>query len=1007
MVRPKQSWHFRSDDIMDYDPYTVYVGFPNIFSMNVHHGGKFTSRLNKKYVSGKVKFVNMIDSKELTIEVLHKIVKMLKYPAKQRLFYQFKIPNKTLDWGLRALDKDDDIINLIKYVSEHKVIEVYIEHHESLVESLDGDNDNDWDDDMGSKGDNKEGIEGDNQQGIEGDNEMGSEGDNDMGNDEGSDGDNEIDNDMGSDEIGSYHSIEMVADQGDDMGSEHGGAEEEFSDHDDDNIVDEEHIIDELEVNMEGFRFSIDDDLVVDTFHPEVNVTENDLEVIYFDSFDSDIGDDSDSERRAALRKLKKEGKQNSSQSRIANYFFVGQEFLNKEEAKKRIKSDPVESSNANQGYTRSNAKTVTVKLDCYREEDPESTTRLFRRIYVCLGPLKEGFKAGSRELLGLDGAFMKGQYPDFCCSKKGLEDKILVPKPPRNCARCARCGTPVDGPYCQGCALLRKKFKEDLFTYCVENEFFEDLQDTSESSDDNTNVVNAPQEPFVGNQDPGENSSPSPPHIDHCCHECGDSLDGIFCRRCTCKSCRKGAHYSYNCPPKALIISNLEPCKNQTIDIINSKRDNPSSGVNSTYGEDIDYVDASSLDVEIVSLEVVEIVDPEVERLIRMNQYFSLRLCCMGSFLLFLRHLLSIHIFFSLDEDTILIQHSNVSFFYAGVSHRNGNFHEIMLPNRLNESPIDDFTFLLLPHGPMNTGNRVKACDLKHALRGGHPLLIVDCPDCEGTLLWNKRPKRKPKAQQNQARNGKNKVKEIAFKFILLQGDHSAYFPKSLSFRLTYPAQLPQKKQSRRKQRKETEVPQDETHHDDSVPIPSNDPLFCGEDRIQLTKLMILYTNLQKQVLDLEKAKDAQAKEIAGLKKRVQKLEMKKKSRTTGLKRLRKVGESSRVESSEDKENNLHGDEVIVDMEVGEKQEKSAKIDEREVSTGVEDSVAPTIPVTTTDEGSNLLLMKKWQEILEAHLQAELIEMRRWQGKRKRSQHSFDCIWELHKLTDGGWIDL
>ncbi|GJW43602.1 hypothetical protein Tco_0072401 [Tanacetum coccineum] len=155
----------------------------------------------------------------------------------------------------------------------------------------------------------------------------------------------------------------------------------------------------------------------------------------------------------------------------------------------------------------------------------------------------------------------------DFCCSKKGLEDKILVPKPPRNCARCARCGTPVDGPYCQGCALLRKKFKEDLFTYCVENEFFEDLQDTSESSDDNTNVVNAPQEPFVGNQDPGENSSPSPPHIDHCCHECGDSLDGIFCRQCTCKSCGKGAHYGYNCPPKVPITSNSEPCKNQTID--------------------------------------------------------------------------------------------------------------------------------------------------------------------------------------------------------------------------------------------------------------------------------------------------------------------------------------------------------------------------------------------------------------------------------------------------------
>ncbi|GJY39283.1 putative ribonuclease H-like domain-containing protein [Tanacetum coccineum] len=55
--------------------------------------------------------------------------------------------------------------------------------------------------------------------------------------------------------------------------------------------------------------------------------------------------------------------------------------------------------------------------------------------------------------------------------------------------------------------------------------------------------------------------------------------------------------------------------------------------------------------------------------------------------------------------------------------------------------------------------------------------------------------------------------------------------------------------------------------------------------------------------VLDLEKAKDAQAKEIADLKKRVQKLERKKTSRPTGLKRLRKVGMSRRVESSKEKD--------------------------------------------------------------------------------------------------------
>nr|GFA10694.1 hypothetical protein [Tanacetum cinerariifolium] len=43
---------------------------------------------------------------------------------------------------------------------------------------------------------------------------------------------------------------------------------------------------------------------------------------------------------------------------------------------------------------------------------------------------------------------------------------------------------------------------------------------------------------PKCGNQDPGENSSQSPPHIDHhCCNGCGDSLDGIFYRRCTYSS--------------------------------------------------------------------------------------------------------------------------------------------------------------------------------------------------------------------------------------------------------------------------------------------------------------------------------------------------------------------------------------------------------------------------------------------------------------------------------------
>ncbi|GJY50084.1 hypothetical protein Tco_0440040 [Tanacetum coccineum] len=93
------------------------------------------------------------------------------------------------------------------------------------------------------------------------------------------------------------------------------------------------------------------------------------------------------------------------------------------------------------------------------------------------------------------------------------LNDKILVSKSDSS-SRCARCGTPVDGPSCRGCAFLRKKFDEDLLAYCVENGIFKDFQNTSESSDDNTNVVNALREPCVVNQDPGEKSSQEPPQI-------------------------------------------------------------------------------------------------------------------------------------------------------------------------------------------------------------------------------------------------------------------------------------------------------------------------------------------------------------------------------------------------------------------------------------------------------------------------------------------------------------
>ncbi|GJX69232.1 hypothetical protein Tco_0304959, partial [Tanacetum coccineum] len=90
--------------------------------------------------------------------------------------------------------------------------------------------------------------------------------------------------------------------------------------------------------------------------------------------------------------------------------------------------------------------------------------------------------------------------------------------------------------------------------------------------------------------------------------------------------------------------------------------------------------------------------------------------------------------------------------------------------------------------------------------------------------------------------------------------------------------------------------------HSNDSL-LARGNTLQSNEDSLKLTKLMEICTNLQQRVLNLEKTKTTQQNEIASLKKRVKKLEQKKRLRTHGMKRLHKVGMSRRVVSSGDEE--------------------------------------------------------------------------------------------------------
>nr|GEV89122.1 hypothetical protein [Tanacetum cinerariifolium] len=113
--------------------------------------------------------------------------------------------------------------------------------------------------------------------------------------------------------------------------------------------------------------------------------------------------------------------------------------------------------------------------------------------------------------------------------------------------------------------------------------------------------------------------------------------------------------------------------------------------------------------------------------------------------------------------------------------------------------------------------------------------------------------------------------------------------------------SQPQQKQKSKKSKTKITKVSQlsDSTHDvaDEHVITTSNDPLLSGEDRLKLTELMELCTQLQSRVLALETTKSDQALEIRSLKRRVKKLEKKVSKKTHKLKRLYKT----RVESSKD----------------------------------------------------------------------------------------------------------
>ncbi|GJR84051.1 hypothetical protein Tco_0154836 [Tanacetum coccineum] len=95
---------------------SAYDANVNMFSLKIHHGGVFVGFPERRYVNGQEAYIDLIDIDTFSVLELSSFMKELGYTHGRPMFYHFRVPNNDLDYGLKALACDEDVITLSKHV---------------------------------------------------------------------------------------------------------------------------------------------------------------------------------------------------------------------------------------------------------------------------------------------------------------------------------------------------------------------------------------------------------------------------------------------------------------------------------------------------------------------------------------------------------------------------------------------------------------------------------------------------------------------------------------------------------------------------------------------------------------------------------------------------------------------------------------------------------------------------------------------------------------------------
>ncbi|CAI9269081.1 unnamed protein product [Lactuca saligna] len=126
-------------------------GHDNFFTLKIHHGGFFTKFPGRKYIEGRLSFFDFVDTDLFSVHDLNDMIREIGYSKDDTMYYHYRIPNLDLDFRLKALGNDQDVISMAQYVPQNGVINVYVEHgstrlhtyfmspSKAVIEQLDGD----------------------------------------------------------------------------------------------------------------------------------------------------------------------------------------------------------------------------------------------------------------------------------------------------------------------------------------------------------------------------------------------------------------------------------------------------------------------------------------------------------------------------------------------------------------------------------------------------------------------------------------------------------------------------------------------------------------------------------------------------------------------------------------------------------------------------------------------------------------------------------------------------